>query len=176
MRAIYVSAGRAHWLETCRSLARLPALQSFVLMLGSSWFSEPVEKLPVFLEPLRELRIQRSRKAMSRDCRGVDRVLTVTDSDMSSGSSSDEESSSSSSSFSSSNPETSMLPCYYSYSSLPTTTSLADVSMPVSVPKADPAHATWELRLQGQPYYEHELDRLGDDLQRRGIDCYISTK
>lgn len=39
----------------------------------------------------------------------------------------------------------------------------------------DAALATWELRLQGQSYYAHEVSQVGDDLRRRGIDCWIST-
>ncbi|KAJ6171916.1 hypothetical protein N7470_000983 [Penicillium chermesinum] len=55
VRTIYVSAGRAQWLETCASLSHLPGLRSFTFILGSTWFSEPIEKLPVFLDPLRAL-------------------------------------------------------------------------------------------------------------------------
>jgi hypothetical protein len=39
----------------------------------------------------------------------------------------------------------------------------------------DGALATWELRLQGQSYYEHEVGQIRNDLWRRGIDCWIST-
>lgn len=39
----------------------------------------------------------------------------------------------------------------------------------------DAALATWELRLQGQSYYAHEVGQVGEDLRRRGIDCWIST-
>ncbi|KAJ5307639.1 Mutanase [Penicillium atrosanguineum] len=66
VRAVYVSAGRVQWLETCRMLNNLPALQSFVLVLGSSWFCEPVEKLPLFLEPLRGLRVNCPRGLVRR--------------------------------------------------------------------------------------------------------------
>ncbi|KAJ5095817.1 hypothetical protein NUU61_005173 [Penicillium alfredii] len=109
VRAVYVSAGRAQWLETCRALARLPTLRSFVLVLGSTWFSEPVEKLAVFLDPLRGLPVH-------------DKTKT--------GSGRRARSSSSS--------------------------------------------AAWELRLQGQAYYRHEITRVGEDLRRRGIECWIS--
>ena len=34
---------------------------------------------------------------------------------------------------------------------------------------------SWELRLQGQCYYTHELNRVGVDLRRRGVDCWISA-
>lgn len=61
VRTVYVDAGRTQWIETCSTLNKLPGLSSFVLVLGSSWFSEPVEKLPVFLEPLRGLHVQLSR-------------------------------------------------------------------------------------------------------------------
>lgn len=36
----------------------MKSLQSFTLHLSGSWFSEPVEKLPVFLEPLRNLHLR----------------------------------------------------------------------------------------------------------------------
>ena len=45
-------------METCRALTRMPGLQRFTLQLSGSWFCEPVEKIPVFLEPLRELRVK----------------------------------------------------------------------------------------------------------------------
>lgn len=160
MRAVYVSAGRAQWLETCRALARLPALHSFVLVLGSGWYSEPVEKLPVFLEPLRGLPIQHSRRN-AKDAMRVKR-------EMSRRSSSDDESwsplsvSSSPSLSSDSSPSPSVHP----------TIDLRDNTYDCS---ALCAPATWELRLQGQPYYVHELGRVSEDLRRRGIDCRISS-
>jgi len=168
VRAVYVSAGHAQWLEACRMLNRLPALQSFVLVLGSSWFCEPVEKLPVFLEPLSGLRVDCSRGLLRRTV-GLDPVLVET--------SSDEESSSSSvsSSSSSSSPASSPRPVLFSRAcSCPQFASgmLADAKSPS---KGDPVLASWELRLQGQSYYAHELARIGEDLQRRGIDCCITT-
>ncbi|KAJ5649453.1 uncharacterized protein N7484_003176 [Penicillium longicatenatum] len=186
VRAIYISAGRAQWIETCRVLALLPTLKSFVLVLGRTWFSEPVEKLPVFLEPLRGLRVQRRSRAISRQVEAVDEY------ELGSGSSDEESSSSlrlgsrssssSSSSLSinvggsgsaSSKGTSTILHSYCSfYSSPPSSTSADTVPLPIN--KAD-GLAAWELRLQGQPYYVHELGRMGDDLRRRGIDCCIST-
>lgn len=158
MRAVYVSAGRAQWLETCRALTRLPALQSFVLILENSWFCEPVEKLPVFLEPLRGLRVNRPR-------------CVNTEQSLSEGSSSDGESSASSSSGSSTGmslrPPTSARACSCRL--------LTDISKTAPFIKEDSGQTTWELRLQGQSYYAHELWRIGEDLRRRGIDCCIST-
>ncbi|KAL4910863.1 hypothetical protein BDW74DRAFT_141999 [Aspergillus multicolor] len=57
VKSVYFSAGRTQWLETCNAVIRMKGLQSFTLQLSGSWFCEPVEKLPVFLEPLRELRL-----------------------------------------------------------------------------------------------------------------------
>jgi hypothetical protein len=37
----------------------MKGLQSFTLQLSGSWFCEPAEKLPVFLEPLRDLRLRK---------------------------------------------------------------------------------------------------------------------
>lgn len=170
VRTVYVSAGRAQWLETCRALARLPCLQSFVLILGNSWFSEPIEKLPVFLEPLRGLRVHRP-----RGFNGFERIAKLEQS-LLEGSSSDEESSTS---FNSSispgtrfwGPATSRT-C--SCPILSSTNSRTDITAPPPIPKVDRGQATWELRLQGQSYYLHELGRIGEDLRRRGIDCCIS--
>lgn len=36
----------------------MSGLQRFTLQLSGSWFCEPVEKIPVFLEPLRGLRVK----------------------------------------------------------------------------------------------------------------------
>ncbi|KAJ5863778.1 uncharacterized protein N7529_005694 [Penicillium soppii] len=52
VRAVYVSAGRAQWQETCGALVQINALRSFVLVLNSTWFSEGAGKLVGFLEPL----------------------------------------------------------------------------------------------------------------------------
>lgn len=38
----------------------------------------------------------------------------------------------------------------------------------------DSGLASWELRLQGQSYYSHEVGQIEDDLWRKGIDCWIS--
>ncbi|KAJ5992325.1 hypothetical protein N7451_008049 [Penicillium sp. IBT 35674x] len=186
VRAIYISAGRAQWVETCRALALLPTLKSFVLVLGRTWFSEPVEKLPVFLEPLRGLRVQQ--RSRSRTIRR--QVKALDEYELGSGSS-DEESSSSLSSSSSSSSSLSInvggsgsvttarrgtstiLHSYCSFYSSPPLPSTSDI-IPIPFKKAD-GLAAWELRLEGQPYYVHELGRMGDDLRRRGIDCCIST-
>ncbi|KAJ5722422.1 hypothetical protein N7488_000457 [Penicillium malachiteum] len=164
VRAVYVSAGQAQWHETCRVLSKLPTLKSFVLVLGSTWYSESVERLPIFLEPLRGLRVQRSRFGTRRD-RLFDEDEFSSESGSGAGLSSDEESTSSFSSSSSSSSisrETELRSYRYSCS----------VGL-VPMAKSD-ASATWELRLQGQPYYGHELGRLGEDLRRKGIDCVIS--
>ncbi|KAJ6044086.1 uncharacterized protein N7446_002283 [Penicillium canescens] len=52
VRAIYVSAGRAQWIETCAALRALSGLRRFVLVLGRTWFAEELGVLGVFLEPL----------------------------------------------------------------------------------------------------------------------------
>ncbi|KAJ5947804.1 hypothetical protein N7466_000819 [Penicillium verhagenii] len=188
VRTIYVSAGRAQWLETCRALARLPTLQSFVLVLGDAWFCEPVEKLPGFLEPLRGLRVQRRSGARAEDAEVDEYELGAGGSDEESGLSLSSSLSSSSgfeigvggSDGGSISENTSVdrgtstiLHSYCSfYSSLPSP-STTDI-IPLPIHKTD-GLAAWELRLQGQPYYVHELGRMGDDLRRRGIDCCIST-
>ena len=161
VRAVYVSAGRAQWLETCRTLERLPALQSFVLILGSSWYSEPAEKLPAFLEPLRELRVHHSRfKAKGAGC--VEQEL------LSEGCSSDDESLSSSSL---------SINLKSSAGTYPQIRNSCDGSIfPASNLGAVGAPETWELRLQGQPYYLHELGCVSSDLRRRRINCCISTE
>lgn len=58
VKTVYFSAGRQQWVETCRALTRMKGLQSFTLQLMGNWFCEPVEKIPVFLEPLRELKLK----------------------------------------------------------------------------------------------------------------------
>ncbi|KAL4924139.1 uncharacterized protein BDV17DRAFT_275315 [Aspergillus undulatus] len=58
VKSVYFSAGRQQWLETCCAVTRMKGLQTFTLQLSGSWFSEPVEKLPVFLEPLRDLHLR----------------------------------------------------------------------------------------------------------------------
>ncbi|KAL3474729.1 hypothetical protein BJX99DRAFT_231216 [Aspergillus californicus] len=58
VKTVYFSAGRQQWIETCCAVTRMKGLQSFTLQLSGSWFCEPVEKLPVFLEPLRELQLR----------------------------------------------------------------------------------------------------------------------
>ncbi|RAL11318.1 uncharacterized protein BO97DRAFT_406263 [Aspergillus homomorphus CBS 101889] len=58
VKSVYFSAGRQQWVETCRAVTRMQGLQAFTLQLSCNWFCEPVEKLPVFLEPLRELHLR----------------------------------------------------------------------------------------------------------------------
>ncbi|KAJ5676239.1 hypothetical protein N7462_009136 [Penicillium macrosclerotiorum] len=147
VRAVYVSAGRAQWLDTCRALKRLPALRSFVLVLASSWFREPIEKLPVFLEPLRGLRVRPRRGGWASARGGL--------------CSSDEESCSASSESDGSNGRRCSedgWSCFCAESAL-----------------TDPPPTFWELRLQGQLYYAQELGQVGEDLRRRGINCFITT-
>ncbi|KAJ5103272.1 hypothetical protein N7532_003801 [Penicillium argentinense] len=174
VRTVYVSAGRAQWVETCRALMRLPALQSFVLVLGSSWFSEPAEKLPVFLEPLRGLRVQRPRRC------GWEKLPLHTGSGSGSGSGSElRGSSGSSASITRIRAETIGLRSPVSCVCVRPLVSTGVVTDGVSsrtLPMKEEARPTWELRLQGQPYYLHELGRVGGDLRRRGIDCAISMK
>lgn len=168
MRAVYVSAGRTQWTETCRAVSQLRSLRSFVLVLESNWFSEPVEKLAGFLEPLSGVVVRsglRRERGWDRDCGGkkddvdvgVDVEIGFQD-----GFSSDEDSCrslrSDSGSFASVGG--------YGLNATTTTTTTA---------MASGSRGSWELRLQGQCYYLHELDRIGVDLRRKGIDCWISA-
>jgi hypothetical protein len=174
VRTVYVSAGRAQWLETCRVLKRLPELQSFVLLLGSSWFCEPVEKLPVFLESLSGLIVNCPRRLVRRTV-GLDPGLWEVSSDEESNSGSVTGSSSisnfSSTSSTGTSPSSSSRPVLSSW----TCSCPRFSTKKVSEVKENPALASWELRLQGQSYYVHELGKIGEDLQRRGIDCCITT-
>ncbi|CRL30568.1 unnamed protein product [Penicillium camemberti] len=172
VRAVYVSAGQTQWTETCRAVSQLTSLRSFVLVLESNWFSEPVEKLAGFLEPLRGVVVRSGlRRGWDWDCGGkkddVDADADVgvgvdVDLGFNDGFSSDEDSckslGSDSGSFSSVGG--------YDSNATTTTTTMA---------MASGSRGSWELRLQGQCYYLHELDRIGVDLRRRGIDCWISA-
>ncbi|KAJ5184847.1 hypothetical protein N7491_007284 [Penicillium cf. griseofulvum] len=150
VRAVYVSAGQTQWTETCRAVSQLESLRSFVLVLESNWFSEPVEKLGGFLEPLRGL-VVRPVSRRSWDWFGKDVEIgnwggfRTRDVGFGDGFSSDED-------------------CK----------SLSDSSS-ISSCDLTGSKGSWELRLQGQSYYSHELDRIGVDLRRRGIDCWISA-
>ncbi|KAE8149361.1 hypothetical protein BDV25DRAFT_156448 [Aspergillus avenaceus] len=62
VKTVYFSAGRQQWIETCQAVTRMQNLQSFTLQLSGNWFCEPVEKIPVFLEPLRDLNLTRGWK------------------------------------------------------------------------------------------------------------------
>ena len=62
VKTVYFSAGRQQWVETCQALTRMKSLRSFTLQLSGSWFCEPVEKIPVFLEPLRDLKLKQGWK------------------------------------------------------------------------------------------------------------------
>ncbi|KAJ5774250.1 hypothetical protein N7457_009146 [Penicillium paradoxum] len=174
VRAVYVSAGRAQWIETCLALERLTSLRSFVLVLESNWFREPVEKLVGFLEPLKGMVIRPpgQRRDWGRR-RGVDyQELDGGDGDFgfedSAGSfSSDEESCGSLGSSRGS---------LSSFDGCPLSPRSGLSKMRYSAPPVVPGSmGSWELRLQGQSYYLRELDRMGDDLRRRGIDCWISA-
>jgi hypothetical protein len=164
VRAVYVSAGRAQWTETCLALSQLSALRSFVLVLESNWFCEPVERLVGFLEPLRGIVLRSvGRRSWEREDNAgrVERGCESRDSGSEDstgmfGFSSDEE----------------------SCGSLGSSLSSVDASSCAKSRFAESLSryvGKWELRLQGQSYYLHELDRVGDDLRRRGIECWISA-
>jgi hypothetical protein len=60
----------------------MKGLQSFTLQLMGNWFCEPVEKIPVFLEPLRELNLKNRWKLQLprqpyyvKEIRNIDRDL-----------------------------------------------------------------------------------------------------
>lgn len=173
VRAVYVSAGRCQWQETCRVLTRLPALKSFTLVLGNTWFCEPIEKLPRFLEPLRGLRVDRPR-ASRFDRLAIfeqqDQGFEETGSDDELVSSSRSNLRAGSSLWVSTFPRACSCPVLSTESSTDTTP-----PSPSPISKVPHAPPTWELRLQGQSYYRRELDRVGEDLRSRGIDCYISS-
>lgn len=61
MKSVYVWAGRQQWIETCNAILLLNHLEEFVLHLTGNWFGEPIEKVPVFLDPLRDLRLRGGR-------------------------------------------------------------------------------------------------------------------
>lgn len=135
-----------------------------MLVLESNWFSEPVEKLAGFLEPLSGVVVRSGLRRgwdRGRDCSGKkDDVDVDVDVELgfSDGFSSDEDSCQSLGSDSGSFSSVGV------YDSTATATAMASGS-----------RGSWELRLQGQCYYLHELDRIGVDLRRRGIDCWISA-
>jgi hypothetical protein len=177
-------------METCRAVKQLPELRSFVLVLGSSWFSEPVERLPVFLEPLSGLTVVQDRKSQRQN--KMLRAKMEVEVDLmewkrgSRSSSLGEEMSSSESrvSFESRSSSSHLTPT--SASSLRSEGSACScfdsgLMGPVSLSKGDfdcdgdAALATWELRLQGQSYYAHEVRQIAVDLWQRGIDSWIST-
>ncbi|KOS45360.1 hypothetical protein ACN38_g3746 [Penicillium nordicum] len=166
VRAVYVSAGRTQWTETCRAVSQLRSLRSFVLVLESNWFSEPVEKLVGFLEPLSGVIVRSGLRQdwdRERDCGGKkDYVGVGVDVEIGfhDGFSSDEDSCRSLGSDSGS---------FSSVGGYATTTTTTTTTM------ASGSRGSWELRLQGQCYYSHELDRIGVDLRRKGIDCWISA-
>ncbi|CAL5870103.1 uncharacterized protein PFLUO_LOCUS4338 [Penicillium psychrofluorescens] len=168
VRAVYVSAGGAQWLETCRALARLPALKSFVLVLASTWFCEPVEKLAVFLDPLKGILSHQHPHTLiyglvddTSSC--SEEELLLLDSDV------EHDSDSSGSCGWRSSPS--------SLSSLSSSLSLDDAPSKNEDLRccSDDPLCIWELRLQGQSYYEHELKQVEEDLRRRGIGCWISA-
>lgn len=59
VKSVYFSAGQPQWIETCQAVLAMRGLQTFSLILEGNWFAESVEKIPVFLEPLRNLRLGR---------------------------------------------------------------------------------------------------------------------
>ncbi|RAO67037.1 uncharacterized protein BHQ10_003049 [Talaromyces amestolkiae] len=61
VKSVYVWAGRQQWIETCNAILLLNHLEEFVLHLTGNWFGEPIEKVPVFLDPLRDLRLRGGR-------------------------------------------------------------------------------------------------------------------
>ncbi|OKL64598.1 hypothetical protein UA08_00113 [Talaromyces atroroseus] len=58
VKSVYVWAGRQQWIETCNAILLMKNLEEFTLHLTGNWFGEPIEKVPVFLEPLRNLRLR----------------------------------------------------------------------------------------------------------------------
>ncbi|KAJ5748592.1 uncharacterized protein N7511_010288 [Penicillium nucicola] len=176
VRAIYVSAGRAQWIETCVALRAVAGLRSFVLILGRTWFAEELGALGVFLEPLFGLGVRdRGFKGMDGDA--GDEPCSSDGEDWCA----DLENSSSVSSVSESeridtSPASSLLSSPSSCSSL---SSLASVSKSYTLDLTPYLYiadmGTWELRLENQHYYASELDKLEKDLQVRGIDCRITA-
>lgn len=157
VRAVYVSAGRAQWQETCRALAQMSALRSFVLVLNSAWFSEGAGKLVGFLEPLRGLVVRPvNRRDWGADegrARKVDGSYGYGFEELAGSSSSDEE----------------------SCGSLSSQSSFSETFASGLIRCTMDSMGKWELRLQSQSYYPHELEKIGDDLRQRGIDCWISA-
>lgn len=66
VKSVYVSAGRQQWIDTCHAIRRMKGLEEFTLHLTANWFSEPIEKIPAFLEPLRGLSLSHSPKSRGR--------------------------------------------------------------------------------------------------------------
>jgi hypothetical protein len=62
VKSVYVWAGRQQWIDTCKAILRMKGLENFTLHLTGNWFGEPVEKVPVFLEPLRGLNLKHSQR------------------------------------------------------------------------------------------------------------------
>lgn len=58
MKSVYVWAGRQQWIETCRAILLIDCLEEFTLRLTGNWFGEAIEKVPIFLDPLRSLRLR----------------------------------------------------------------------------------------------------------------------
>ncbi|KAE8551742.1 hypothetical protein EYB25_005632 [Talaromyces marneffei] len=58
VKSVYVWAGRQQWIETCKAILLLKNLEEFTLHLTGNWFGEPIEKVPVFLDPLRDLHLR----------------------------------------------------------------------------------------------------------------------
>ncbi|CAG8186183.1 unnamed protein product [Penicillium olsonii] len=145
VRAVYVSAGRLQWQETCQSLMQMRALRSFTLTLENTWFSESAGKLVGFLDPLKGL------AGRSVNGFGIG-PGTPNGSGEYYGSADESVGRSEGGSMGSRSLSETSAGSYTSTGAL-----------------------AWELRLRGQSYYPHELQKIGDDLRQRGIECWISV-
>ena len=57
----------------------MAALRSFTLSMAGNWFCEPVEKIAVFLAPLRNLKLPRWRLVLPNQPYYVEEVATIRD-------------------------------------------------------------------------------------------------
>ncbi|EPS30271.1 hypothetical protein PDE_05222 [Penicillium oxalicum 114-2] len=194
-RAIYVAAGQVPWQETCRAVKNLPGLRSFILILGSTWFGEGAERVPVFLEPLAGLELGRDRRRRQWERESEMGISMSTpvymtvhqrDGDLdemicSDGSRSSFDSMASVSRLSEEGsecsdecacpcpcaPETGLITGLHSPSS-------SEMNSEVARGSSEQRLATWQLRLEGQPYYSSEVQQIETELARRGIGCRVS--
>ena len=195
-RAIYVAAGQVPWQETCRAVKNLPGLRSFILILGSTWFGEGAERVPVFLEPLAGLELGRDRRRRQWERESEMGISMSTpvymtvhqrDGDLdemicSDGSRSSFDSMASVSRLSEEGsecsdecacpcpcaPETRLITGLHSPSS-------SEMNSEVARGSSEQRLATWQLRLEGQPYYSSEVQQIETELARRGIGCRVSV-